>query len=232
MRPFQRGNILFLILLAVVLFAALAYAITQSMRGGGKDGSSERADLLAAQLIQNAGLVEQTMMRAMMVDGVKEWAFDLSGVASRAAPNATCTSSLCRIYTSRGGGVPDFQLPEWASTTPTDTGNRSPIFYVASILDVGTAAPDLILRYDNLTRPVCDAINNRLGYTDIDQTVSDTINNGSTASDFSYSGNLSAMPAGTNTGIGDANAKLKGRTSFCYAATPATYYFLHVLMVR
>lgn len=47
----QRGNVLFLILLAVVLFAALNYAVTSSMSGGGKNASDERYRLLASQLI-------------------------------------------------------------------------------------------------------------------------------------------------------------------------------------
>ena len=66
----QRGNILFLILLAVVLFAALSYAVT-SQRDGGKNASGESAKSHASALLQYAALVENTVHRMVMVGGIK-----------------------------------------------------------------------------------------------------------------------------------------------------------------
>ena len=69
----DKGNILFLILLAVMLFAALSYAVTSSVRGGGKNASEENISLFIDQVIQAANLLENNMIRAMLVDGVPEY---------------------------------------------------------------------------------------------------------------------------------------------------------------
>lgn len=58
----QAGNALFLILLAIVMFVALNIAVTQSMRGDGKNATSEKTQLTQAVIdgyttnIQNGAL--------------------------------------------------------------------------------------------------------------------------------------------------------------------------------
>ena len=63
----QKGNVLFLILIAVALFAALSYAVTQSSRSGG-DAGRETNILNSAQLTQYPNQVRTAIVR-MVIDG-------------------------------------------------------------------------------------------------------------------------------------------------------------------
>lgn len=62
MRRSERGNILFMILIAVALFAALSYAVTSSSRGGSKGIGEERARLLASRIVQYGTSIEQAVI--------------------------------------------------------------------------------------------------------------------------------------------------------------------------
>ena len=64
-RP-QGGNILFLILLAVVLFAALSYAVTSGMRGGGNSASKESLQSQVAALQNTVMGVRSSLLRGIL----------------------------------------------------------------------------------------------------------------------------------------------------------------------
>jgi len=62
-RASQRGNVLFLILIAVALFAALSYAVTSSNRSGSGDTSGEKAKLSQAVLDSYMAAINVGTMR-------------------------------------------------------------------------------------------------------------------------------------------------------------------------
>jgi hypothetical protein len=65
----QRGNVLFLILIAVALFAALSYAVTQSTNSGGANTSKEQAKLDRAELENYMAALQTGIMRLTIVRG-------------------------------------------------------------------------------------------------------------------------------------------------------------------
>ncbi len=62
----ERGNVLFLILIAVALFAALSYAVTSSQRTSEDTGSGDKARLKATEIIQFATAIQNAVLRLKM----------------------------------------------------------------------------------------------------------------------------------------------------------------------
>lgn len=65
----QRGNVLFLILIAVALFGALSYAVTQSSPSGGGNIKKEQAQLDRADLENYMAALQTGIMRLTIVRG-------------------------------------------------------------------------------------------------------------------------------------------------------------------
>lgn len=68
MKSSQNGNVLFLILIAVVLFAALSYAVTQSSRGSG-NASKEKLSLDIAALNNQIASLRTAYTRTYISEG-------------------------------------------------------------------------------------------------------------------------------------------------------------------
>ncbi len=170
----QRGNILFLILLAVVLFAALSYAVTSSTRGGGKDASPEKYKTMAAQLVQFGTLVEQSIIRARTVGGAPEWGLDLDDGSgpSTSNNNNTCTDPGCLIFTKPGRtGLmtsvkfgEEYVDPAFRANNPSYGGGSGTemSFRMIPVAGMGTALPDLLYTIQGLTPALCQAVNESL----------------------------------------------------------------------
>jgi len=166
----QSGNALFLILIAVALFAALSYAVTQSGRGGGS-ATKEQAMIAAAQITQYGAALENAMTR-MILTGTPaaSIAFCSTGGINNPATNCIqvpttnerCSTGSDCIFASEGGGV-----------APVETAGAAWYIYPQtappqeSVNGVGTTANDVVFLvggfFSPLTLDICNAINQGLG---------------------------------------------------------------------
>ncbi len=230
-RSGQSGNVLFLILIAVALFAALSYAVTQSSRSGGEGIAKDKAKLYAAQFVQYGTSLEQAIMR-MRLAKVPEHGFDMaSSVTHLSAANATCTTNLCKLFHIEGGGIsPDF-LDDKAfdKSLPSASGGvyRRNIFRTISVVDVGSDLDELVLIIHGLDKTVCTLINKSLGIQDGGNPPTEGFTGYA-----GYHGTLTTFPEGTGE-LGEQAAIFEGKQNFCaYFDATYGYTYYHVLMSR
>lgn len=151
----EKGNALFLILIAVALFAALSYAVTQSGRGSGTI-DRENAAIAASQVTQYAAALRTTVTRMV-----------LTGTAANAVDFTTASpTGSAQVFASAGGGAVN-QAP------PTSAGTATAWHYLAStatngffVTGIGATTGQEILAYlPNMNLSACTQVNRGLGFT-------------------------------------------------------------------
>ena len=171
----SRGNALFLILIAVALFAALSYAVTNSGRGGsGVD--KEQAEIDAAQIMQFFSQVQTAYTRLELIGGYDQVLFNdsdanASGTCYSGATATTPCNTIGMFSAEAGVPIPD--LTPYQSSPPD---NQAAVWVSARITlgasDYGTSAPDTYISLRYIDEAICDAINNKLFGSTADLTFS------------------------------------------------------------
>ena len=172
----QRGNILFLILLAVVLFAALSYAVTGSQKGQTKDASSEKVKTMSAEILQKATLIENTINRMMLVNGCTIDNIDFRTSTYKTVAGATMNSAApqvakagCAVFSTQGGAISAQTFSQYAQDgyvdyyTVNNPGSWSPghfVFRWVNRLNDGTTADDIAMLSRGLRDDVCMTLAN------------------------------------------------------------------------
>lgn len=234
MRPFnnQRGNILFLILLAVVLFAALSYAVTSSMRGGGKDASREALQMEVVAF-QNFGIqVKTALQRMTLVNDYPLWKIDYykSGY-SRYASNGSCAVPACRLHNPAGGAVEGYKLPLKLSG---DGENSRYLFRNVAIKGVGIDTKrDVVLIQLRVSKNFCMAVNDANGVANPSNAPPVDFDNDEGGSYTDYSGTLTEEVVLDDVPeFGVKEPSIAGKHMFCTRGWGGYYYLYYVLFER
>ena len=165
----QKGNVLFLILIAVALFAALSYAVTQSTRGGG-NADDESALIDSAAMTQFGASVATAIMR-MRLAGVEETDFCFyTGNNSTDYNHATCSDNTNNVFHADGGGVSYQDPPNGLSSSTEWEFNARPQVYGQGTTvpsSSGNDTADLVMVLRDVDTSICEAINENVGISGI-----------------------------------------------------------------
>lgn len=157
----QSGNVLFLILIAVALFAALSYAVTKSTSGGGNANSETRQ--LAVSEALNYVTAIRTAAQRMKISGVANASlcFNTAAWGHTDYNHAACSSNENQIYHGEGGGV------SWASAPKGLNAGGDWIFTAQNVArGAGSdSEADLVMILPDITEEACIAFEKTLGHT-------------------------------------------------------------------
>lgn len=231
MKASQSGNVLFYILVAVALLAALSYAVSASSRGSVQQLGEERARLYAVQLIEYADAmalgVAQLRLRGTDLESL---CFDHDRWGGADYSHAGCADTRNRVFHPDGAAIAWANAPEQAMDAASLPDNLWHVYADNEVQGVGTTTgaadgADLVLMADELSLAVCQQINRLLGVTDATSAppVDTVYGTAKFTGAFGY----------TRT-IGDEDAALAGKTAACFqkTANPPRYVFYKVLVAR
>lgn len=222
----QRGSSLFIILIAIALFAALSYALS---RGGDstKGLSNEKTRLLASDVIDIGNNLADATIK-LRLHNIKDTDISFENSVVSGYTNAACTSDTCKVFAFDGGGK-DWEAISTDVNGAIDMGITGDL----AIADIGTSSADLVMIIPELSLDICNRINSLVG---IDTTGTPTVIASATANKFT--GTYSGAPTSIT------STQIDGHKSGCFQITAAsgtavtgapladTYTFYQVLLSR
>lgn len=218
----QAGNVLFLILIAVALFAALSFAVSQSMRQGGNKGTAEeQARVNSVYIHQFPTSIRQAILRMRISNELTQDQIIFAHPGD-VTYGVFGTSPEREVFHPQGGAVP-YQAP------PAGINDGSDWIFNGSleVQDVGTTpgtldGADLIALLPGISLEICTYLNKGFAGGGAGTPVTLTVAGENTpfTGAFSYSDTIS-------------DPALNGKDAFCYySQNLGKYVYYHVLIER
>lgn len=224
-RKSESGNVLFLILIAVALFAALSYAVTQSTRSGGGDASKETNLVNAAGITQYPASVKTAITRMIVSSSVDPDSL-LFNSPSTFGSFTTTYPATNGVFHPTGGGATYSDAPssvmQSGSPGAWHFNGENQVTNIGTSGALSTSTADVIAFLPNVKKAVCDSIHAKLGIS----TTYITLTGINTSTDMNVADPNIDATGGTITG-----ASLDGQPQACFIQG-GQYIYYHVLVER
>lgn len=231
----ESGNVLFLILIAVALFAALSYVVTQSTRSGGGSTEREKNILSSAQMTQYPTALRTSIIRLVLggvsIDNLK---FN--------PPTAFGASTFREVFHPEGGGATYQTAPASLMSAGTEgTWTFNGEFYVPQIGIDTAGGNDIIAFLSGVSSGICKQANEELDIVDTGCTASPTAgvpqaNAAVTSADIAENMNTAyTLPAGPGVELqcaGGGTAFTRQPSGCFYDLAGTEYVFYSVILER
>lgn len=241
LRRQSRGNVLFIILIAIVLFAALAAAITKTSTGSGSM-DREKGTISASEIMGYGSSLEKAVAKTLGND-ISEgglsfentaWQFNNGNPIETAALFPNCTQANCKLFNPSGGGLDAQTFPPQAMSTivPGDAKSGHSAVYSLKVTGVGSSDYDLVLMVAGIDKSTCMRINTALGI----ENLSNAPPSDSWAGAVLYNGSFTGA-GDASSEIGDTATQIVGKSAGCInragsANGAQDNYFYQVLLPR
>lgn len=196
-RQAEKGSVLFYILIAVVLFAALSYSVGTMMRGGGENQvGQERAKILAAEVLNYGRAIRSAVQDMRISNGCA--ATDIRFITSALTGYGTSVRSACDVFDTAGGGI-TYIAPNSEVTSESWYITGGTVVSGIGTECTNSGCTELLLVLAGLPISICNEINSSLNIDDsVAANVEDNISaaakfTGSYAYDTSYVGDTTAV---------------------------------------
>jgi type II secretory pathway pseudopilin PulG len=243
------GNVIFIVLIAIALFGALAMTLTKSLSGVSESRiTKQQAKAASAAIIKYGSDLQQALSRMQLVNNCsdEEISFERSPFDGSDTDyvNANAPGDFsCHLFHPNGGAAP-YQAPQrkWQDESQSAQANfNTQVFNTACVNDIGLSSPgsfncnadsndseftELILFTPFLNIEVCKAINNEIANTTtIPQDATSLWTDG-----YKFKGTFPVAAIAVGPG------GWQGRMNYCIEGdvNPAagTYNYYHVLLPR
>jgi hypothetical protein len=225
----EQGNVLFLNLIAVVMVAALSYAVTRTTNSDGGGVDNEKDKIAAAQLIQYPAGVRTAIVR-MVIGGsnAEDLRFD------QPSDFAGLTDLGVLVFHPEGGGATYITSPpDMMASAVQGTWYFNAEFEVEN-LGLSQSGSDggneIIAFLPGIRKGLCASVNEDLGISGVPNTTNDMSSAYKTQMVDGYT-----LPAGESvlgTAAANGTDSLTGQSFGCFQNSGGEYVYYHVLADR